>query len=360
MYIWDTLKDAWRLGQSPYSHDHLYIYAPPWFYVMSLTSFFARAADFPFLIAVKFPLILGDVLIFFVLFAGCRRMEYDHDKALQCASLFFLNPISLMTTGVHGQFDNLSLLFLLLAWFVFSFKRTGVLFWGCFCLSTSVAVKHFTAMVVFVIALSQKKWAQRFTVIFTAPFLFVLSFVPYWQWFENIDTRVLKYNLHGGYWGWSGVICRSVLFFTQYDLTQHPLFHFIDYFNSLLYVAIILASWWVAKRYSLLDAVLIIFLIFYTFTTQIGVQYTLWLIPFAVMKPNRYFYAYTLAGTVQLAAFYYCHYHWWMKIPIEGTLQNLMPETYVLFRYLTWGVCVLWLFHYLQPGRRAKQPSFSA
>lgn len=353
--IWDTLKDAWAMGQSPYSTQFHYIYAVPWFYVISLTSFLAGMADFPFVIAIKFPLILADMGLFFLLIASCRRLEMSREKALFCAACFFLNPISLMTTGVHGQFDNISLLFLLLAWFAFSFKSKNPLIWGCLFLSLSVWVKHFTAMIAFVMAFSRKKMTQRTSVILTAPVIFAASFLFYWKDFQIINKYVVQYNLNGGYWGWSGVICRSLLFFTGYDLIQHPLFYYIKYFNGLLYVAIIGASWWVVKRYSLLDSILIIFLIFYTFTTQIGVQYTLWLLPFAVLKPNRYLLAYTITGAVQLAAFYYCHYHWWLKIPIEGTLQNLIPETYVLFRYLTWVVCALWLFHYLRVGRRAAQ-----
>jgi hypothetical protein len=346
------LSDDWAQGLSPYRGECLYIYAPPWYYLISLMSYVSRITGFSFDVAVKVPLIIADAAIFGVMILSGLKMGLARGEALKRASFLFLNPISLMTTGVHGQFDNLSLLFLLLSWFAFTFKKTKAFFWGCLSLSASVLMKHFSAMMAFVMGFNRKEWREKALVIFTAPLLFIAFFLPYWRDFEGINRVILHYNLHGGYWGWLGVICRGTLFFTGYDIIQQPYFHWVDSFNAVLYVGIIAASWWVAKRYSLLDSIIVIFLIFYSFTTQIGVQYTLWILPFAALaRPNRYFFAYTIVGTIQLAAFYYAHYHWWREIPIQGTLQNLIPETYVLFRYLTWTVCILWLIHAIR--RRA-------
>jgi hypothetical protein len=160
------------------------------------------------------------------------------------------------------------------------------------------------------------------------------------------------WTLHGGYWGWTGMLCRATLFLTGIDLVPQPWFQLLRHFNLFLYFMIFLASIYWAKRRDLLDSIVLVFLMFYTFTTQIAPQYTLWIMPFAVLRPNRYVYAYILAGGAQVGAFLYCHTHWYYKIPFEGTLPNLASEAFVMARYLTWAICVLWFLDLLGINRR--------
>ncbi len=325
---WHKFSTYFQSGLSPYDASNRYNYTPVWFWVITAVSFVVHKTGLPFAFAIRLPIILGDLGIFALLAASGRRRG---------AALFFLNPVSVFTSGMYGQFDNLSLIFVLFA--VLCRDRTGPKFFG---LAVSAAVKHFTLLLAPVFALSEKTSARKVTFLLCAPLLFFASFIPYAANAPHILRNVFGYNLHAGYWGWSGLITRGALFFGA-DLKAMPWFHYLDVFNSFLYAGIFAASFWIAKRMELDRAVVAVFLIFYAFTTQISPQYTVWILPFAALRPNRWFTAYALAGGVQVAAFYYCHYHWSQMVPIEGTIPCLMPKAFVVFRYLTWAVCVGWL-----------------
>lgn len=345
---WEQYSTYWQQGLSPYEASHRYNYGPLWYYVISFFSFIGRKFCFPFHFVIKFPLILADIFILFSLIAIGKKLKFSDKKLLFSAGLFFLNPVSVLITGYHGQFGNIALFFTLCAYYFFAFNKNAPLILGSLFLSIAIGFKHFIVMLVPTLAFWQKRLLKSLFVMFAAPLMFLITILPYLisdtHWVIN---NVFRYNLHAGYWGWSGVICRSILFFFKIDIIKMPWFKIMDFFNPLLYIGIFGASYFIVKKYNLLDSIIIIFLIFYSFTTQIAPQYTVWIIPFAVFRRNKYLYWYSAVGTIQLLTFFYSHHHWRLNIPFKGTIPNLIPETFIIFRYLTWVVCVLWLGHML-------------
>ncbi len=359
IWAWQEYANYWKAGNlSPYQNFETvpsFRYSPFWFCFVILSSLFSDSTGLSFGFSIRLPIILADLFLLWVIVSSCQKLNLGKKTSLIIAAGFFLNPVSIIISGLCGQFDNFSVLFALLAWYAATFAVKNNSVWSTLFLSLSVAAKHFTVMLVPVFAFLQKSWPKRLLVLCASPFLFFVSILPFagLDGILTIVQRLFQYNLHAGYWGWSGVICRSVLFFTHVDLIQQPWFQYLDHFNSFLYLGILIASYWIVRRFDLLDSILIIFLIFYSLTTQIAPQYTIWIIPFAALRPSRYFYAYSLFGGIQVAAFYYVHYHWWRHDPFVGTIANLVPEIFILFRYLTWFVCALWLFHMFGQRRAA-------
>lgn len=342
---WEQFSTYWQQGKPPYDATHRYNYAPPWFWIISFAEYLRHFVHIPFSTAIKFPLILADLLIFWIILKGSRLLGKSDQETLLCGSAFFLNPVSILLSGYHGQFDNISLFFSITAWYLYEKKSEWVSFViATLSFSLAVAVKHFNILLTPVFMFFQKMWLRKILVVISAPALFLILITPYWiantEW---VNKAVFKYNLHAGYWGWSGVICRSTLFFTGVDLIRMPWFRWLDYFNHSLYLGILIASYFLVRKYSLLDSIILIFLIFFAFTTQIAPQYTLWIIPFAALRPHRYFWVYSAVGAVQIGLFFYCHYHWTHHLGFVGTIPNLASKVFVIFRYLTWAVCVAWL-----------------
>ena len=362
IWAWQEYANYWKTGHlSPYQNFETvpsFRYSPFWFFFVVLSSLFSQSTGLSFGFSIRLPIIIADLFLLWVIARSCKKLNLNKKTSLIIVAGFFLNPVSLLTSGLYGQFDNFSVLFALLAWYAGSFTVKNRSFLSFLFLTLSIAAKHFTVMLVPAFAYLQKSWLKKLLVLCAAPLLFFVSILPFagLDGILTIVQRLFQYNLHAGYWGWSGVICRSILFFTHIDLIQEPWFKYLDHFNSLLYFGILIASYWITKQFDLLDSILIVFLIFYSFTTQIAPQYTIWIIPFAALRPNRYFYAYSLVGGVQVATFYYVHYHWWRHDPLLGVIANLIPETFILFRYLTWFVCALWLVHMLGLfGKHRKQ-----
>ncbi len=330
---------------SPYDEVCRYKYSPLWFWIITLVSFICKNTGCPFTFAIRLPIIFTDVIFFWLLLKSCQKLRFDSKQTLITAAAFFLNPVSLQISGYYGQFDNISLLFILFAWYASSFYPKHRFWWTLVFLNLSLAIKHFTIMLIPAFAFIQKKWPRKIALGLAAPALFFAILTPFWiQEPHWTNVNVFQYTLSSGYWGWLGMICRSVLLFTGFDMISQPWFKYTSLLNPLLYVAIIVLSFWIVKRYSLLDSLILILLIFYSLTTQIAPQYTVWIIPFAALRLNRYFYAYSLIAGIQLALFYYSHYHWFFNYP----LPNIYSEAFVIFRYLTWAVCVVWLFHQMR------------
>ncbi len=353
--IWGFFANFWPAGKSPYE-SFFYNYAPPWYWIISLMGAVSRATEWPFYFLIKCPLILGDLALFALIYRGAKKLSNgDSRAALVAGSAFFLNPVSIILTGCHGAFDNLSILFVLLGWYAFCFYPAGRnTLAGTFFFAFGVCVKHFNILLAPAFAFRQKNLFHKLLVLAAAPALLALMVLPYAG--SGIDTvlhNMFGWSLHAGYWGWSGFICRSALFFTGIDLIQKPWFGMIDNFNLVVYVAIFLASIYWAKRRDLLDSLLLVFLLFYTFTTQIAPQYTLWILPLAALRPNRFFYAYSLAGGLQVGFFEYCHYHWYNHVPFAAGLPELASPAFVLTRYLTWAVCAVWFFSLARARSRA-------
>lgn len=351
---WKLFSTYWERGLfSPYDQCCRYNYSPFWFWIISLVSFICKKTGCPFTFAIRLPIIATDVVLFWLLLKSCQKLRFNSKQILITLASFFENPVSFQISGYYGQLDNMSLLLILLAWYAWSFFPKHRFWWALGFLNLSLAIKHFTMMLVPVFAFLQKNWRRKIALGIATPVLFLIILLPYWiRDTHGVNVNVFQYKLSSGYWGWLGMICRSVLLFTGFDIVNQPWFKYASLFNPLLYIGIILASFWMVKHYSLLDSLILILLIFYSLTTEIAPQYTVWIIPFAVLRPNRYLYAYSIVGGIQLGFFYYSHYHWFYHYP----LFHAYSETFVIFRYLTWIVCALWLFDRLRLKNRSASP----
>lgn len=103
------------------------------------------------------------------------------------AALFFLNPVSLIITGYHNQFDNIALA--LGAWALvccedslsqkkFTFKDSAAII----LLSLSLITKHILCFFPLWLIFNKRiNTLKKFIYSFIPPILFLASFIPYWS-----------------------------------------------------------------------------------------------------------------------------------------------------------------------------------
>jgi hypothetical protein len=93
-----------------------YSYSPLWALFLRGLNFVARPVGLPLYRAIGIVLLLTDVATALVVYAIARRSSKERPElAAGAALLFFLNPVSVLATGHHNQFENVSILFLLVA-----------------------------------------------------------------------------------------------------------------------------------------------------------------------------------------------------------------------------------------------------
>ena len=302
---------AWN--KSPYNASIGYNYSPLWFFVIKLCGEIAHFTDLPFHFVIKLPMIVADVLIYKLL---SEKWENAH--------LFFLNPVSVLCTSYGGQFDCISLLFLVLS-----------VFWNSCWLSLSILAKHFTILLLPIFFFAKKRYA-----LLAVPFF--LSFLPYISDIKHIIKQVFLYNAHVGYSELSTVVSKLVFLVSGQNIIDN-----IPQTNIVLYLAIALLPLFI-KWFDIIDKILIVFLTYYVFTTQIAPQYYVWVLPFAVLRP-KFLIAYSVLSTAHLLSFYLWHY-----FNLLGQNPMIAENLFLITKHVLWFGCVAWFVSILMERRHGK------
>jgi hypothetical protein len=115
---------------------------------------------------------------------------------LLVASLFFLNPISIIITGYHSQMDNFALLLGFVSILLIEYKRkTWGLFPGLVLMGLSLVTKHFLIFFPIWLAFKEDRWSRKILVVVLPYTIFFISFIPYWSLgSEGILNNVFLYR----------------------------------------------------------------------------------------------------------------------------------------------------------------------
>ena len=121
--------------------------------------------------------------------------------SLRKAAVFFLNPVSIVITGLHNQFDNIAVFFALLSILCYNeeeeFSAKDLGFVALFALS--LTTKHILFMLpVFLLLKKGLPMKKKALYAFVPPMLFLLSFVPFvinnQAAFEGVRDNVFLYR----------------------------------------------------------------------------------------------------------------------------------------------------------------------
>src|SRR5205807_1603573 len=171
------VADLVRHHRNVYSHTNRYNYGPIWFlllHVFDVVAGTSRHADRLFRLEIASFLSLVDIGIWAFL-----RQRFGS----LTAAIFLLNPISILITGYHGQFDNLAVLLALVGAATYARSESGVSsrrVAGLFLIGLSLATKHVFVAYPLWLALKGRSWRERLLVIVLPFAVFLLAFVPYW------------------------------------------------------------------------------------------------------------------------------------------------------------------------------------
>lgn len=180
-YDWESyciVGEIVTSGGNVYAQTHRYNYGPFFFLIQGLLYKIATVApsDVELLLfraLMVATLTLADLGI--ALFIGKKYSAFG-------AIIFFLNPVSIIITGYHNQFDNIALLFALISTLFyneeehFSAKDGWFIFWLTLCL----IAKHILFLIpVFLLLKKHLPIKKKLAYAILPPLLFLLSFIPF-------------------------------------------------------------------------------------------------------------------------------------------------------------------------------------
>jgi hypothetical protein len=323
-------------------------YLPFQMYIMGAMAALAEATGLPYVIAIKMPALLADVALTGVIYLAVKR-KTNRESATYLALLYALNPVTVLVTAYHGQFEAITLLLAALAWWAWNEGRR----WrSAVALGFAVLNKTWPVVLLPLFVIRLQGWRARIVYVLISlgiPALFVIGYLLYFDADPMpMLRRALTHRGVVGYWGPGAVL--SSLSQTLPEL--QPLVDILFGLRSWLLAAAVLFALWRTRREPVLEAILTTLLALFAVTAGFGIQWLLWVVPFALLAGEALWVRrYSLAGTLMLAIHLYgLHLYPWLNEWLSPATADWVIRLSAL---PAWIIVVLWAAERL----RNPQPS---
>jgi hypothetical protein len=300
-------------GQNLYAATTRYNYSPVWAGAAAALWAMARPNFSLFVLLIGLLQTAADVAAALLVLRIARRLGRPADEARRAGLLFFSNPISVLASSAHGQFDGLAVLLLLGAILVALDdgleRRSGRV---VALLSASLLVKHVTAFHPLLFSRRVRRPGLSNAAV-AAPYVVLgISFVPFLAAWRSIWASVVVYGTRGAKPG--GLL--AMIDIPRYGAAAH----------LVLFGAAVLWAIRKGRDLELPRAALILWLAILTFLPSYGIQYLVWPLAVGALYPSVGFGLYSLAGAL-------FHSSWSLEIEWPVRASSLA----------TWVAGLVWL-----------------
>jgi hypothetical protein len=280
---WEIALEAGKSGASPYVPGR-YPYGPGWMWILLALDFLFGWTGAALHTIFRSFLAAVDLATAATIFVYCRQRGHFPRLA---TLLFLVNPITIFITGYHGQFDNLALLFVVLALSSWGepdpIGRKRVLLTGGL-LGVGVLVKHVILFVplVFLMRIRGWRWRAAFMAACYAPF--TLSILPYFLRDPAlVYEKVFAYQAGIVEWG-----LRPIL--AEFGIVVAG----ASYQRGIMVVLALAALVW--SLGDLRRACLLCMLGLFVFLPSFANQYTVWPVALGALDASWLYVAYLVYG----------------------------------------------------------------
>jgi hypothetical protein len=332
---------AASLGRHPY--------LPFQMFIMGGMALLSRATGLPYVVAIKLPAIAADVALTGLIYYTLTRQGARRETAVTLALLYALNPVSLVVSAYHGQFESVTLLLLVVSWLLWHFGRRA--HGSAAVLGLAILNKTWPIVLLPVMLLRGRNHRSRLVygalalgvpVLATVLYLLLTSTAP-----QTMLNRALTHRGVPGYWGLSAVLAplgRSVP-------AAQALFDALVAIRNWLLAAAVLLALWRTRRQSALVAMLTVIVCVMAVTVGFGNQWLLWPLPLALLaRQERAARWYSLTAAVMMITHFFG--------PSVLTWLGVAPGAWFDWLYRLsalpcWMVVVVWAWRLLHPAGAA-------
>ncbi len=168
------VADIVSAGGNVYAETDRYNYGPIWFHILhalDVMPWFDQEGVVGLRWKVASFLTLVDLGILWLLV---------EQYSIKVGALFFLNPLSILITGYHSQFDNLAVLTGLLSVVLYDRRRSEHSKWLCLAgIGISLCVKHILFLFPCWLAVKEERLSRKVMVLFVPYAIFLGAFLWY-------------------------------------------------------------------------------------------------------------------------------------------------------------------------------------
>ena len=239
-------------------------------------------------------------------------------KNLKTCFLYAINPVTILITTLHGQFDVIPVFFILLTIYLLNKKQELLSV-----LSFSFAVFTKTWPILFLIPIVRRIKSKKliFLIIFF-PALFIFIYI--WLFKSslfNISKTLIYYQGLWGIWGPLSLLGKTIILWQKL---------------STLIFLICFFSYSILKRNkNLIEEFLDLLFFFFVFTTNFSIQYFVWIVPFLyLIKPKKYLWLIVLISLYLFS--FYCLWLFNLNlINIQNILGLILWLSFIKIGYLS-------------------------
>jgi hypothetical protein len=310
MDSYGVVSDIVVKGGNVYAETDRYNYSPLWFNLLGvLKSLNLHYPAIPFHFMVKAFLTLVDLVTALFL---AKIASLERKPILPVVVLFYLNPVSILITGYHGQFENLAMLPVIAGIYLFLKCGRGsivgsVLLWS---LSTAgMIIKHnvFYEVIICSRHLSRRLWGSGL-LFAVALAVFCLTFFPYLkQGSDGILRNVFMYSSQTGWYGTSEIVLTikntvlpAISKASGVSCSTNCGDETVVTVAKLCFLLGICLFPFLLGRHDLVRKCLLGTLFFVAFTTGMAVQYFVLPVALASLRISGFFLLYSLVTSIYI------------------------------------------------------------
>lgn len=212
--------------------------------------------------------------------------------------LLILNPITFLVVVLHGQVDAVLIFFVLAA--IYNFEKPTK---SSIALALSLLVKNWSIIFAPLFLIQRQKLSHLLLGIIGFALTIGFFLLLHIRWFHSkpelfLETFTSHLGGSPGYFGYTAIL--NVLGFDSFA-------QFLDNETTIILGAAFLAAYFISfvKKLNLVKSALLVVLTFLVFTPGWGLQYTFWILPFAIVAgESRKIIIYTLLATPYLSLAY--------------------------------------------------------
>ncbi len=337
-------------GKDVYTHPDAngrHPYLPFQMYWFVFSSVIAEQFHLEFIKIVRLAAIIADIFIAVLL----SQMMSTPEASLRAGLTYALNPVPILVSSYHGQFDAIPICFLLLSISTASSSPIKSGLWVGF----GILDKSWPILAIPSLVYHYKKWSHRLVFMILSIIIPLIGVFIYCYRIQvypiTVVQQAINYNHGIGVWGYSYLA--RLLSIVQPDLTF--LFRQVILHGRYITLTILVMVWVLYARKQRLEAsILTVFVTFFVVTHAFSIQYLMWLVPFAILNQSyKWLKYYTLAACFYMFLVY-------STLILEMHITKLMPWPQADYYFIiptslpVWLVTIGWLSHIIPKNDQSK------
>lgn len=337
-----------------------YPYPPFWEIFLTILYPLEKIVNIPFYYLIKILPVFTDGLIVIMVYLLSLQQNINKKSALFRCLLYTISTVSILITSFHGQFDSITILFVLIAIYYLQLNNKYDLLISSFFLGMSAVTKPWTVILIPLFLFKIQSIRNKMVYLFSTVSILLLSLIPYLITdYKPFIRDVFLYSSTRDF-GLAVVLDYFSINNIKYLGDINTFLIANSYISKLGLISGLFVNyfWIFKKKASLVNSIVITLLVFYSLSTGVGAQYLYWIIPFLLISNVFWFKFYSVFATFAIIASYYWHNT--NAFTIIFNPGFLSKGNYVLpwgFSVVAWwSVCLIILTWYILKLKQPKTP----